>query len=87
MFYAATDGILAALASESTPVESRASGIAAAQTVVALARLIASTGFGVLWFAVGRTEAMVVAAVALAIVIPIVAYLLRGFFAARRMAS
>lgn len=87
VFYAATDGILAALASESTPVESRASGIAAAQTVVALARLIASTGFGVLWFAVGRTEAMVVAAVALAIVIPIVAYLLRGFFAARRMAS
>lgn len=87
VFYAATDGILAALASESTPVESRASGIAAAQTVVALARLIASTGFGVLWFAVGRTEAMVVAAVALAIVIPIVAYLLRGFFVARRMAS
>jgi len=87
VFYAATDGILAALASESTPVESRASGIAAAQTVVALARLIASTGFGVLWFAVGRTEAMVVAAVALAIVIPVVAYLLRGFFVARRMTS
>lgn len=86
VFYAATDGILAALASESTPVESRATGIAAAQTVVAIARLIASTGFGVLWFTVGRTDAMITAAVALAVVIPIVAYLLRGFFAARTVA-
>ena len=86
-FYAATDGILAALASESTPAESRASGIAAAQTVVALSRLVASTGFGLLWFAVGRTNAMFIVAIALAIVIPIVAYLLRGFFAARSASS
>ena len=71
-FYAATDGILAALASESTPAESRGTGIASAQTVVALSRLIASTGFGLLWFAVGREAAMFIVAIALAIVIPIV---------------
>ncbi|MBX0299444.1 MFS transporter [Cryobacterium sp. 1639] len=76
-FYAATDGILAALASECVPVEARASGIAAAQTVVALARLVASTGFGLLWFTLGREEAMITAAVALAAVIPVVAILLR----------
>lgn len=86
-FYAATDGILAALAAESTPEGSRASGIAAAQTVVALTRLVASTGFGVLWFALGRTPAMIVAAVALAVVIPVVAVLLRGFATSPRIAA
>ncbi|MDN4612878.1 MFS transporter [Leifsonia sp. F6_8S_P_1B] len=86
-FYAATDGILAALAAESTPEGSRASGIAAAQTVVALSRLVASTGFGVLWFALGRTPAMIVAAVALAVVIPLVAVLLRGFRTSPRITA
>lgn len=77
-FYAATDGIIAALASEFTPLPSRASGIAAAQTVVAVSRLIASTGFGFLWFFAGRTEAMVTISIALAVIIPIAAWLLRG---------
>ncbi len=86
-FYAATDGILAALAAESTPAESRSTGIAAAQTVVALTRLVASTGFGLLWFAVGRESAMFIVAIALAVVIPIVAYLLRGFFTQRTASS
>lgn len=76
VFYAATDGVLAALASTSVPVESRATGIASAQTVVALTRLIASTGFGVLWFAIGRAEAMTVVAVALAVAIPVAAWVL-----------
>lgn len=77
-FYAATDGILAALAAESTPSASRASGIAAAQTVVALARLIASTSFGLLWFALGRENAMLIVAAILAVIIPLAAVLLRG---------
>jgi hypothetical protein len=59
-------------------VDARASGIAAAQTVVALTRLVASTGFGLLWFTVGREEAMIVASMALAVVIPVAAILLRG---------
>lgn len=70
IFYAATDGVLAALAGQFSTPASRASGIAAAQTVVALSRLVASVGFGVLWFAVGRQNAIVMAAVALAIAIP-----------------
>ena len=77
VFYAATDGILAALASQFTPPEARATGIAAAQTVVALARLIASTTFGLLWFLYGSQTAVIGVAVALALVIPIVALLLR----------
>ena len=57
-FYAATDGVLSALTAQLTPPESTASGIAATQTVTAIARLIASAGFGMLWFALGREHAM-----------------------------
>ncbi len=61
-FYAATDGVLAALAAELTTDENRATGIAAAQTVVAVARFGSAALFGVLWFAVGRESALIVAA-------------------------
>lgn len=76
-FYAATDGILAALASQSTPLETLASGIAAAQTAVAASRLLASVGFGLLWYSLGRDAAMAVVAIALAAVIPLAAVILR----------
>jgi MFS family permease len=78
LFYAATDGVLAALATQFTPAGSTASGIAAAQTVVAVSRLIASTGFGFLWFFAGRGPAMVIVAAALIVAIPVGAFLLRG---------
>lgn len=84
VFYASTDGILAALASQSTPEGSRATAIASAQTVVAITRLIASTGFGLLWFAVGRANAMLIIAVALALLIPLAALVLRDAFARER---
>ncbi|GAA1788728.1 MFS transporter [Agromyces lapidis] len=77
VFYASTDGILAAIAAMVTPPEARATGIAAAQTVVALARLIASTGFGVLWYLLGPTTAVLVMACGLAVAIPVIAVLLR----------
>lgn len=67
VFYASTDGVLAAIAGAAVPVALRSSGIAAAQTVVAVARLLASVGFGVLWFAWGRENAMIAVAAALAI--------------------
>jgi len=66
LFYAATDGVLAALASRLVSPEKVATGIGAAQTVVALCRMAASAGFGILWFAIGAAPAMLVAAVALA---------------------
>jgi MFS family permease len=59
-FYAATDGVLAALASQLTPPDKLATGLGTAQTVVALSRMAASAGFGVLWFALGPSAAMVV---------------------------
>lgn len=80
-FYAATDGVLAAVAGASVPAGIRASGIAAAQTVVAVARLIASVGFGALWLQLGREGAMIAVAVALAAALPVAALLLRERFA------
>ena len=69
VFYAATDGVIAALAGRMVPVQARTSGIAAAQTVVALARMCASAGFGVLWLLLGPAAAMITAAAVLALAI------------------
>lgn len=82
VFYASTDGVLAALAAQLTTPETHGTGIAAAQTVVALARFVAATGFGVLWYALGRENAMWIVAGALAVAIPLVALLLRPFLSA-----
>lgn len=48
-YYAATDGVLSAAAVPLLPASLRASGLAALQTVVALANLVSSIGFGVLY--------------------------------------
>jgi MFS family permease len=76
-FYAATDGVLAALACRLVPEESRASGISAAQTVVALARFCASVGFGVLWQFVGLSAALLVTSLGLVVAIGVAGALLR----------
>ncbi|PUA82337.1 MFS transporter [Nocardioides currus] len=71
VFYASTDGVIAAVAGRLVPAGVRASGIATAQTVVALARLASSLAFGVLWFAVGPQQALVLVGVLLAVAIPV----------------
>jgi len=76
-YYAATDGVLAAMASSRVPAVSRSSGIAAAQTVVALSRFGSSVGFGLLWNATGRGAATLIMAVGLALALPFAARLLR----------
>jgi MFS family permease len=76
-FYAATDGVLSALASQLTTPETRGTGIAAAQTVVAVSRFVSAAGFGLLWFAIGREASMLVVAALVAVAIPLVALLLR----------
>lgn len=76
-FYAATDGVLAALAADLTGPETRATGIAAAQTVVALARFGSAALFGVLWFAVGRESALLIAAGVLAAAVAAAVVILR----------
>jgi MFS family permease len=77
VFYAATDGVLAALASQLVSPDKVATGIGAAQTVVALCRMAASAGFGILWFAVGASAAMTMAAVGLAAGLVAAAVLMR----------
>lgn len=76
-FYASTDGVLAALAAQLTTPETRGTGIAAAQTVVALSRFVSAAGFGILWFLVGRETSMFIVAGMLVIAVPLIAVLLR----------
>jgi MFS family permease len=77
-YYAATDGVLAALAARISVTSVRTSGIATAQTVVAAARFASSLLFGLMWTQVGRVPALVVMTVSLAVAIPFAALLLRG---------
>jgi MFS family permease len=77
-FYAATDGVLAALVSRLVPAATRGTGIAAAQTVVVLARFASSLAFGGLWVGTGRAPALLLFAGALALAIPAAAWLLRS---------
>lgn len=81
-FYAATDGVLAALAAQLTTPETHGTGIAAAQTVVALSRFLSAAGFGILWYVLGRETSILVVAGLLLIAIPVVAVLLRPYMAA-----
>jgi MFS family permease len=77
-YYAATDGVLAAMASTVTPLSVRTSAIATAQTAVAAARFASSLGFGFLWMELGRTNAIWLVTGLLALAIPVSAILLRG---------
>jgi MFS family permease len=78
VFYAATDGVLSALVSRLMPAGTRGTGLAAAQTVVVLARFASSVAFGGLWALVGPRAALLLAAAVLAAAIPAAGWLLRG---------
>jgi len=77
-YYAATDGVLAALAGQLSPVAVRTSGIATAQTLQALARAGASLAFGALWAAHGAVTALRIMIWLLAFAVPVAGLLLRG---------
>jgi hypothetical protein len=77
-YYAATDGVLSAIASKVTPLSVRTSGIATAQTAVAAARFASSLAFGLMWTALGRMNALWLATGLLAFAIPVAALLMRG---------
>ncbi|WP_448631803.1 MFS transporter [Cellulomonas soli] len=79
-FYAATDGVLAAVVGQSVAPQVRASAIGTAQTVVAVGRMAASAAFGVLWYSLGRQPAIVCVAMLLAVAVPV------SWFALRRSA-
>jgi MFS family permease len=77
-FYAATDGVLAALTSRLSTPESRGTGIAAAQTVVVVSRFAASVGFGALWAVMGAGAALLIVSTALVVAIPVAMIVLRN---------
>ena len=77
IYYAATDGVLMAMASALLPEDLRTSGLALLTTATSLARLVASILFGLLWtwqgvdvavwvFMAGLVVAMILTAVTLA---------------------
>ena len=66
LYYAATEGILMAMASAVTPAELRTSGLALLATFVGLGKMIASLLFGVLWSAVGTGSALLLFGIGLA---------------------
>ncbi|WP_428934464.1 MFS transporter [Streptomyces sp. ACT015] len=66
-FYAATDGVLMAAASERVPRALRSSGLALVQTGQALARFACSLAFGAAWTWWGDRTALTLSAAALAL--------------------
>ena len=59
-YYAATDGVLMALASRMLPADLRATGLALLTTGTGLARLLASALYGMLWGWYGAQGALTV---------------------------
>jgi len=76
--YAATDGVLAALASTTLDEDVRGSGLAVVTTATNLARFVASVGFGALWTFAGLDTAVLVCAIALALAVVVTALVLRA---------
>jgi MFS family permease len=75
-YFAATEGVMTALAGALLPEKLQASGIGILITVVSLGRLVSSVAFGALWFAIGLQSAVIIFAVALVIAIAAAAPLL-----------
>ena len=76
--------MLAAIAGQISDRAVRTSGIATAQTVVAVARFVSSVGFGALWAIVGPESAIRIAAIALALVLVPAIFMLRGLMRSDR---
>lgn len=69
LYYAATDGVLAALASAILPEQWRTTGLAILTTGTSLARLVASLGYGALWTYFGPSQALSLFLIGLAITV------------------
>jgi MFS family permease len=68
-YFAATEGVFAALAGAILPEELQASGLGMLTTVISIGNLVSSVAFGALWLALGLRGAVLVFAVALALAI------------------
>ena len=67
IYYAATDGVLAAATTAVLPEHVRGTGLAMLTTGTSLGRLGGSIAFGALWYAAGASAAVAIFAVALAV--------------------
>jgi len=76
VFYAATDGVFAALASAALPVERRAAGLAAVSTANDVGRMFASVLFGWLWSSGATADALRHFQIGLIVALCVVAVLL-----------
>ena len=76
-FYAATDGVINALAAAALPREAQATGIALVLTVGSLSRLVGSIVFGALWTAASLETAVTVFGAGLVVGIALAAVALR----------
>ena len=76
--YAATDGVLAALASSTLDEDVRGSGLAVLTTATNLARFLASVGFGALWTFAGLDAAILTCGIALVAAILVTGIVLRA---------
>lgn len=65
LYYAATEGVLMAMASTVIPVQLRSTGLAILASFIALGKLVSSLLFGLLWHAHGSTTSVLVFALAL----------------------
>jgi MFS family permease len=72
-YYAATDGVLAALGSAFVPPEVRASGLALLNTTTGVAKLLSSVAFGGLWALAGTRTALIAFGAALLVAIGLTA--------------
>ena len=75
-YYAATDGVLAAVTASVLPSKHTGSGLALVATAANVSRLLSSVAFGWLWSVAGIRPATMWYAVALAAVIPVAGFLL-----------
>ena len=78
LYYAATEGILMALASAVIPPERRTAGIAIVATGVGAGKLVSSITFGALWQSIGIAKSVLVFGAAMAIALLVTAFLLRS---------
>lgn len=78
VYYACTDGVLAALTSAVVPPAARATGLAGVQTVVAAGGLLSAVGFGAVWTSWGPRAGVTVFAALLVAGVAAGAWLLRG---------
>jgi MFS family permease len=69
VYYAATDGVLAALASAILPEQWRTTGLAIMTTGTGLARLLASLSYGALWTYLGPNQALTIFLLGLSITV------------------